>query len=318
MMKLAPLIILFGVLLPLPAAVKGTFTIGAVDTTTKRQGGAGSSCVRDKSLYAETYFSIPGEAVLFAQGSLYNRDHVLQKAGELMEEGAAPEEVISTITDPSFDGGEFLAGYPLLYQLRQYGMIDSQGRTAGYSGSGLDELYESNLINVFGSDQSHTSGKVGEALTYTAQGNIVTNDTVALLESTFVNSMGCGIADRLMEAVEAVSISGNGDMRCTNASKTNWVEKSIPGASAYIHVENADGTVLVHIDVVGNGTFNPLETLREKYDEWRLTNACGNETFSPPIELTGPTTLQSTSAATSSILLLGLLSSGFIGLLLLA
>jgi hypothetical protein len=96
---------------------------------------------------------------------------------------------------------------------------------------------------------------------------------VGLLET----GMGCDLADRLMIAVEAGGIEGAGDQRCIDDHAT-------PAAGGFVHVDNPDGTVVVHIDVVGDGTFNPLLELRQQYDKWRAMNPCpgsSGDTFSP-------------------------------------
>jgi uncharacterized Ntn-hydrolase superfamily protein len=223
------------------------------------------------SIYNATYaVAVPGSSLLLAQAATEDRVQVLDMGRTLLQKGTAPDAVIKAITDPALDGA-FFAVFPY-YTVRQYGVVDVKGRTAGYTGPLLDLLYAT-AVSLPKTDQSHRHGTTG-SYAYSAQGNVVTKRTVQTLQSTFVGSSGCDLADRLMEAVDAVSTAGEGDARCIVDGFTAGVHAPIPGTGAYLHVENPDGTDLVHIDVVGDGTFNPVKRLREEYDAWRAKHPC--------------------------------------------
>lgn len=90
-------------------ALDATFTIGAVDTATMQLGAAGSSCIRGASIYGATYaVPLPSRALMIAQAVINDRDHVFQKGEELLAQDTAPEDVVTAITDPSFDDEGFV------------------------------------------------------------------------------------------------------------------------------------------------------------------------------------------------------------------
>ena len=87
-----------------------------------------------------------------------------------------------------------------------------------------------------------------------------------LTQSEAAFAGGCDLADRLMLALEAGAQNGEGDSRCTGGG--------IPSDSGFLHVDNADGSVLLHISVTDTGPQSPLPELRQMYDAWRATNPC--------------------------------------------
>ncbi len=106
------------------------------------------------------------------------------KGLKLLKEGKSPAEVISILTRE--DEGA---------QLRQVGIVDSQGRAATFTG---DECYD------------WAGGVTGE--NFAAQGNILVNaETVTDMADTFQKESGA-LADRLLKALEAGQKAG-GDKR---------------------------------------------------------------------------------------------------------
>ena len=77
------------------------------------------------------------------------------------------------------------------------------------------------------------------------------------------------LADRLMLALEVGGENGEGDGRCT--------PDGVPSDSAFIRVDNADGTTLLSLSVTNTGTTNPMVLLREQFDTWREENPCPGE-----------------------------------------
>ncbi len=106
------------------------------------------------------------------------------KGLELLKEGKSPTEVISILTQE--DEGA---------QLRQVGIVDSQGRAATFTG---DECYD------------WAGGVTGQ--NFAAQGNILVNaETVTDMADTFQKESG-PLADRLLKALQAGQKAG-GDKR---------------------------------------------------------------------------------------------------------
>ena len=260
-----------------PLLIGATWSIVATDNVTRQVGGAGASCVLGVSIFDSLHSAVPGLGVLNAQALGQNETSPpVIMALILLGNETNPSDIIDVITTDQVDPGLLLEGYPNS-QMRQYGIVDMKGRAAGYTGSKLEEIYVT-FFSLLDTAQVDTQGSSGNAFTYSAQGNVVTNETVPSVEKGFLGlleeGMGCDLADRLMIAVEAGGADGAGDKRCLNDYGT-------PAAGAFLHVDNADGTVLVHIDIVGNGTSNPLLSLREQYDEWRALNPCPTGSLGP-------------------------------------
>jgi hypothetical protein len=271
-----------------PLLVGATWSIDATDNVTLQVGGAGASCVLGESIYDALYHAVPGKGVLHAQAVLQeDTSPPIVIALELLGNETNPSDIIDVITGDKVDPGDITDGFPY-NQMRQYGIVDIQGGAAGYTGSKLAQFYE--VLTIFDTAQVDTQGSTGNSFTYSAQGNVVTNVTVPSVEMGFVGlpekGTGCDLADRLMIAVEAGGIEGGGDKRCITEFDT-------PAAGGFLHVDNPDGTVLVHIDIVGNGTVNPLLELREQYDEWRAMNPCPGAT--------GPTFAPASSPSASPV-----------------
>jgi uncharacterized Ntn-hydrolase superfamily protein len=148
------------------------------------------------------------------------------EAVRLLETDTAPADIIAAITDAGFDSQA---------STRQYAVVDL------------------------------SQGTVGD-LTYSVQGNVLTSQAVIdQAQAAFIAS-GCDLADRLILALEAGAVGGEGDNRCT--------PEGIPSDTAFVHVDLADGTEYLHIEVNNTKPDNPLIELRRQYDEWRLTHPC--------------------------------------------
>ena len=87
-------------------------------------------------------------------------------------------------------------------QTRQFGIIDMQGRSIGFSG-------ENNRFAAL-----HVSGRVGEDIFYQVQGNILFSERVMYDAALAFTKVHGTLADRVMAAMEAADDAG-GDSRCT-------------------------------------------------------------------------------------------------------
>ena len=93
--------------------------------------------------------------------------------------------------------------------------------------------------------------------------NVVAEGTVTSLYDGFLGGGGednhhCDMAGRLISAINSVVEGGLGDMRCIND------HDRISATGAFLHIDNADGTELIHINIIGNGTLEPVEEMRQK------------------------------------------------------
>jgi MYXO-CTERM domain-containing protein len=223
----------------LPAVAEATYSIAAVDRDSGQVGGTGASCVGGMAVRI-IYGPAPGKGVVHAQA--WVNTAARDEAVRLLEQNAAPADVIAAITAPAFDGQ---AG------LRQYGVVDLAGRAAGFTGA--DTL-------------AHAEDRQGQhgAFAYSAQGNILTSPAVLDQAVAAFEGDGCDLADRLMRALEAGADGGEGDSRCT---------PDIPVDAAFLEVAAADGTALVRLEV-GEGGVDPLPEMRRQYDAWRQIHPC--------------------------------------------
>jgi uncharacterized Ntn-hydrolase superfamily protein len=229
------------VLHAVPAAA--TYSIVGADSATREVGGTGTSCLGGSDVYI-IYGSAPGLGVIHAQASanLDGRD----RGVELLEQGTAPADIILEITASSFDSNS---------RVRQYGVADSTGRTAGFTGAG---------DRAFADDRQGSAG----TFSYSVQGNILTSEAVLTQAAAAFEGQGCDLAERLMRALEAGADNGEGDSRCT--------PDGIPSDSSFIQVERPDtprGSYL-ELHVRTSGSESPIPSLREQFDEWRTTHPC--------------------------------------------
>jgi uncharacterized Ntn-hydrolase superfamily protein len=220
-----------------------TYSIVAADTQSHEVGGAGTSCLTGDDVYV-IYRGVPGRGVVHAQAyySLNARD----RAAELLEEGATPIAVLDAVTLPSFD--------PKV-AIRQYGVVDVRGSSAGFTGTGT---------MPFAADRQGTV----EPFAYSVQGNILTSVKVLEQAAAAFQQSGCDLAEHLMVALEAGAQGEQGDSRCTS--------KGIPSDSAFLQVESpgvAEGDYL-SLHVESSGEENPLPLLRAKLDTWRVQHPC--------------------------------------------
>jgi uncharacterized Ntn-hydrolase superfamily protein len=161
-----------------------TFSIIAMDPASGMAGIAiASSTWTEHASDILTPGISPGTGVIVSQAALLQRNYA--RGVQLLKEGQSANEVIETLKreDPAFE-------------TRQIAVVDSAGRSAGFSGK--------ETLSWAGS----RSGPY-----YSAQGNILVNaETIPAVEAAFVASAGKPLADRLMAALVAGSRAG-GDAR---------------------------------------------------------------------------------------------------------
>jgi uncharacterized Ntn-hydrolase superfamily protein len=129
-----------------------TYSIAATDQATQQVGGAVTSCVGSQGVTI-VYGGAPGFGAINAQASVVstaNRDRGVQ----LLQMGVAPASVIQQLN--ASDTGS---------ASRQYGVVDLQGRVAGFTGSACGDYAD------------HVTGTTG-SFAYSIQGNILTGAAV--------------------------------------------------------------------------------------------------------------------------------------------
>ena len=263
--------------------VLATFTIAAADSSTGQVGASGSSCVA-LSLYTAAYHSVPGHGIcmtqaLPAKNMAWNpyatfTSPVYEVIDDLLAADTDPSAIIDCITDKRVDveevqedaTGDIMDGV----DVRQYGCVNVLGESAGYTGKDIRKMYYS-MMSGKESNQD-IQGTYGD-IVYTAQGNIVSRTAVSTLSDTFTEDGACDLVERLYNSLAAVFESQEliGDMRCFDKNHA-------AGSTLFIHVDNADGTEVIHIQNENPDDYvNPWEEFQTEYDEWRSKNPCPSD-----------------------------------------
>ena len=227
-----------------PATARATYSVVATDSATGQVGGAVTSCVGNQGV-GVVYRPSVGHGGVNAQAAANatGRD----RAVTLLNTDVAPADIITMITASSFDSSA---------ATRQYGVVDLMGRAAGFTGSGAMNYKE---------DRQGTIG----ALTYSVQGNILTSRAVIDQAEMAFRNTGCDLADKLMLALEAGAMGGEGDSRCT--------PRGVPSDAASIEVDLNGATAgsYLKLAVAGTGNTSAVVQLRAMFNTWRTTHACG-------------------------------------------
>ena len=265
-----PLFVLAGAAALLVATpLSATWSIIAVDTRTGLVVIASATCVTAEELRTRGGLMsiqavvVPGIGVAAAQAGVDRTRANQTLIFEEIQKGTDPDEILRMLSeDPDF-------------QRRQFGIVDLQGRMAGFSGEG----------NGFAA--LAIQGEVrGEGIYFAVQGNILESDDVVLdAADAFLADEGT-VVDRVMAAMEAADASG-GDSRCscrtdpvpeTDASCTHRTAHVAYIAAAKREDPNggshSGGDYSLFIDVDDENTradenASPVGTLRMRYDAWK-------------------------------------------------
>jgi uncharacterized Ntn-hydrolase superfamily protein len=217
-----------------------TWSIIILDPVTKEIGIAGASC--SYSVYGIGGI-IPGKGAIVAQAM--SNMKAKQKGMEMIRSGNAPEEILYTIIDPSFDP---------ISSLQQYGIVS---------------------FNYFDKPVSFTGGSTpASSGSYTAagisvQGNTLANDHVlkAVFDTVIAaRKNGLSLRETLMLTLKAGSDAG-GDVRCGTQK----------ASSAFITVMKADDDVRkpylnLFISGISQGGNNAVKVLAGMYSKWEKSH----------------------------------------------
>jgi hypothetical protein len=238
---------------------------------------------------------VPGHEVLMTQALPPPDGSPVDPSGGalLLNDTHGPVVIIETISDPSLDSGAqtvYQTAGDIVFRdnaLRQYGCVDLMGRAEGYTGDRIKDYYVSVGLTETALGLNYTqepiTGKL-DTFTFSAQGNAISAPTVPTLVKNF-EMEGCDLADLLYHALIATSHMTEiavqadsaadfvGDVRCPG-------QNGAPGLGTFLHVDSADGTEVVHIDItesmvgVGN-TGRPFGMFAAEYNTtWREANPC--------------------------------------------
>jgi uncharacterized Ntn-hydrolase superfamily protein len=232
-----------------PSLAHATYSITALDRETGEVGGSGASCVP----YAVDliYGAVAGQGALNSQAFFV--EELKDQALALLTAGGSAQSVLAGITNTEL--------YPESAKT-QWGIVDITGGFASFTGPGA---------RAFAGDLGRNSAD--GRFVFTVQGNLLTSRLVLDQAAAAFEAGGCDIADRLLLGLEAASLNGEGDGRCTPEGR--------PAKSAYLDVTRRDGSS-VHISIPDISPADPIVALRASYDSYRAQFPCPAP--SPPVQ----------------------------------
>ena len=201
---------------------------------------------------------VPGVGVAAAQAGV-DRTRANQKLiyAEL-QKGTAPSAIVAMLKeDPEVER-------------RQFGILDMQGRSAGFSGAKNGQASLDRQGRVPGTD-----------IHYSIQGNILkSDDVVEAAVQAFVAAQG-SLTDRVMAAMEAADAKG-GDSRCScesepkldapcdgRTSHVAYILRAEKGDRSGQSFNDGDYSMYISVtdaDIRPTENANPVKTLRMRYD----------------------------------------------------
>jgi len=262
----------------IPSVAQATWSVVAVDRARGRIVIASATCVPQAS-----FAGFPAKGLMDVQAIIAPKSGIAAAQARVdgtranqtlihaeLKKGTHPSEIIAMLmADPSI-------------QSRQFGIVDLQGRFAGFSGgrNGVASLSVQGQVN-------------GTEIYYSIQGNILASNAVVQNAVRAFESATGTLEDRVMAAMEAADAAG-GDRRCTCAtspiptttavctSRTAHVAYLLAADSASIEGSSVnDGSYALYLNVTDLNTQrdenpNPVKTLRLRYDAWKAGGAVRN------------------------------------------
>jgi uncharacterized Ntn-hydrolase superfamily protein len=252
-----------------PASAFATWSVIAADRATGRVAIASATCVPQarlegfpaKGLMDVQAIVVPGVGVAAAQAGVDRTRANQMLIHQELKKGTHPSGIIQLLMADSS------------IQRRQFGIVDLQGRFAGFSGAGN------------GNASLDVQGQVpGTEIFYSIQGNILTSNAVVQNAVRAMESTEGSITDRVMAAMEAADAAG-GDSRCTCTSQplptTQCTSRTAHVAYLLAADRNDpegtshnDGRYALFLDVTDQNILagenaNPVANLRRRYDAWK-------------------------------------------------
>lgn len=269
MLQLLRPLLLFVVCVLIASPAWATWSVIAVDRATGAVVIASATCVPQdafarfpaKDLRDVQAIVVPGKGVAAAQAAVDNTRANQKLISAEIQKGTSPGDIIALLKqDPQI-------------ARRQFGIVDLEGRSAGFSG-------EKN-----GPVSLDRQGQVeGTGIHYSIQGNILASEAVVSKAVDAFTSAKGALADRVMAAMDAADAAG-GDSRCScdrgpkvNApcsAKTAHVAYILEAAKTDTNGESYnDGKYSLFIsvtdqDITPEEDSNPVRTLRMRYERAR-------------------------------------------------
>lgn len=268
-----------------PSLCFATWSVIAVDRSTGQVIIASATCVPQsrfpprpaRDLMDVQAVLVPGMGVAACQAGVDNTRENQMLVYDELKKGTDPERILELLRQHENAKDE-----PQM-ERRQFGILDLQGRSAGFNGEGNRPA------------SLYVSGQVGDDIFFQVQGNILFSDHVAYDAALAFTKAKGTLADRVMAAMEGADEAG-GDKRCTCEEEPKPAAPCDGKTShvAYIAIANEDdatgrahndGDYYAYIsvtdeDIKPHENANPVKTLRMRYDAWK--NAESKRTGVPP------------------------------------
>jgi uncharacterized Ntn-hydrolase superfamily protein len=248
------------------ATAHATWSVIALDRQTGTVVIASATCVTQEAftrfpardLRDIQAIVVPGKGVAAAQAGVDRSRENQRLIFAELQKGTPPAAIIAQ-----------LQGDPRIAS-RQFGIVDMQGRTAGFSGPGNGKV------------SLDRQGQVpGTEIFYSIQGNILASEAVVLDAVQAFTAARGALTDRVMAAMEAADAKG-GDSRCA-CDRGPKIEAPCTAKTAHVAYILAaekgdangqsfnDGQYALYIsvtdqDITPQEDANPVRTLRLRYD----------------------------------------------------
>ncbi len=167
-----------------------TWSIIIIDTRTREIAIGSATCLTGFDLRANTPVLITGVGAATAQSFVDSTGRNRVFIRDRLLEGVDPTQILTGLS--TFDPG---------HQTRQYGIADTLGRAATFSGTGAGQW------------AGGRTGQVGD-LVYAVQGNVITGQPVVDMAIAAIEATPGDLAAKMMAAMEAARLMG-GDGRCS-------------------------------------------------------------------------------------------------------
>lgn len=252
-----------------PAAVQATWSVIAADRATGRVVIASATCVSQaslenfpaKGLMDVQAIVVPGIGVAAAQAGVDRTRANQMLIYEQLKEGTHPSAILQMLMADE------------AIQNRQFGIVDLEGRFAGFSGSRNRPA----SLDI--------QGQVADTeIFYSIQGNILASNAVVQNAVRALEAETGSLTDRVMAAMEAADAAG-GDSRCscttepvleapctTRTALVAYILAADPTDPA--GTSHNDGQYAMYLSVTDQNitadeNANPVVTLRRRYDAWK-------------------------------------------------
>jgi hypothetical protein len=193
----AALLLTAAAMAPAPCAF-ATWSIILIDTRTGEIAVGSATCLTNFNLRDGTPVLIPGIGAATAQSFVDSSGQNRVFIRDRLAEGVDPSAIITQ-----------LATFDLSHQTRQYGIADTLGRTATFSGTSANAWAGGQVGQFISMHGGHSA-----AIAYAIQGNILTGEPVVTAAVQAVIATEGDLAAKLMAGMQAARLMG-GDGRCS-------------------------------------------------------------------------------------------------------